>query len=423
MNAAPLRIESALAFVWGVALFMPYPALPIGANTGLQLGHFLILALTPIAFIYRQSIAAAWAALLLLVVPQVLGLLVTGLKPIDMNATVLQIVAMLALPVTALAFKARPRSFLRGVSLMLGVHGVFGLVQWWFYRSGEFAMPWLFVNPSFAPFDEKQVFIYAQYIQRPFGITPEPSALMTLVMPWVLLLMLAHLDASTRRGQPFFRFGVWGAIGMAALLVTMIKSSSGGIPFFGAALAALVLIHAWRESTRHPVRALASVGVVALGAIAAGVVVMRRVASESSQLGSWDERATSLQIGFRLIANADPVQLLFGYGGGQVAKIADSLQSTSAVHSWVLTYVVSFGLIGTLGLMIALLLVARGAWRSRDPLVWLIVLGLWLVGPTLMSGYYQLLGVWGFLALPLSLSAADRVRRSVPAVVGGVAPG
>ena len=409
---AATRTAGAIAFIWGVALFLPYPALPIGANTGLQLGHFLILALVPLAVLYRHWIAGAWAAALLLIVPQVVGLFVTGLKPIDLNATVLQIFAMLALPVTALAFRARPRSFLKGVSVMLGVHGLFGLAQWWSYRSDQFLLPGLFVNPSFAPFDDKQVQIYALYIQRPFGITPEPSALMTLVMPWVLLLLLAHLDGSTRRGQPFFRLDGWRAIGLVALLLTMLASASGGIPFFGAALAALVLIRAWRDARLHPQRAIAMVAAVVGIAIAAGVVVLRRYASEASQLGSWDERATSLGIGFRLIANAEPLQLLFGYGGGQVARIADSLQSTSAVHSWVLTYVVSFGILGTLGLVVALLLVARGAWRSRDPLVWTIILGLWLIGPTLMSGYYQLLGVWGFLALPLALSATD--GRSAP---------
>jgi len=393
-----------LAAVWGLSIFLPYPAIPVGANTGLQVGHLLMVGLAPLALVHRYRIAWAWYAYLLLAVPQFIGVFAQGFSSMSMNAAVVQIITMLVIPVTALVFQSRPRTFLAAVCVALAFHGAIGIWQWFAFDSHEFPLAGLFVNPSFAPYDEEQIELYSEYVQRPMGLTPEPSAMMTMTMGWVLLLLTASVDGSTRNGLPFFRLTAWRVIGLSMFLFTMVISKSGGVGFFGAGLAALILMNVARHAGRRPGMSLITLIGFVVAAVLSYFHLMQRVESETTQRGSWDERSISIQIGLRLIREADFLEMLFGYGGGEVSRIADRLQSTAAVHSWLLSELVGYGLVGLLGLIGLVVLLARAAARSGDPWSWAIMLAVWATGPTLLTGYIHLLSTWAFLAIPLSLA-------------------
>lgn len=393
-----------LAALWGLAIFLPYPAIPAGANTGLQIGHLMMAVLVPLAVVHRHRIAWAWYAYLLLAVPQFIGVFAQGFSSMSMNAAVVQIITMLVIPVTALVFQSRPRTMLAAVCVALAFHGAVGIWQWFAFDSHEFPLAGLFVNPSFAPYDDEQIELYSEYVQRPMGLTPEPSAMMTMTMGWVLLLLSASVDGSARNGVPFFRLTAWRVIGLGMFLFTMVISKSGGVGFFGAGLAALILINVTRHHERRPGLALATLVGFIVAAVLSYFHLMQRVESETTQRGSWDERSISIQIGFRLIRDADFLQMLFGYGGGEVSRIADRLQSTAAVHSWLLSELVGYGLVGLVGLIGLVVLIGRAAARSGDPWSWVIMMAVWATGPTLLTGYIHLLSTWAFLAIPLSLA-------------------
>ncbi len=397
-----------LAALWGFFIFLPYPAIPVGGNTGLQMGHLMLLGLAPLAFIHRERIALAWYAYLLLAVPQFIGIFAQGFSSMSMNAAVVQMFTMLVIPATSLIFKSRPRTFLAAVCAVLSLHGVVGIWQWIAFEQGQFPLAWLYLNPSFAPFDATAIETYVEYIKRPFGITPEPSALMTMTTGWMLLLLSASIDRSQRGGVPFFRLTPWRLLGLSTLLFTMVLSESGGVMFFGAGMAVLILLNVARHHDRAPGLSLATIiGFVLVGVLAI-LHLTTRVERETGQLGSWDERSISIRIGFRLIRDADLMQMIFGYGGGEVSRIADRLQSTQAVHSWFLSEVVGYGLLGTLGLIGVAILIGRAIARSGDAATWTVIMLVWVVGPAILSGYIHLLSSWALLAIPLSLGGLGR---------------
>lgn len=399
-----------VAWLWGAALLLPYPAFPIGSNAGLQVGHVLIIALSPFALLGYRLIPRAWLGAAALLVPQVIGLFATGLRQVDFNATVFYMLALLALPVTAYIFRLQPRAFLTGVCTALALHGLVGLYQSFAFTRNEFPLQWLFVNPSFAEFTDEWAQIYAEYVKRPFGLTPEPSALLSFAAPWVLLLGWTSFDPSRWNGRPYFELTLARVLGLAALIITFVLSTSGGLIFFGAGAVALVLIHAVRKGEEGAIRTALIIIAVVAALWAAQLLVVDRYESEFEQLGSWDERAISMMLGLRFIGQAGLIELWFGYGAGTVSTMADRAQSTAAIHSMVLTYVVANGLVGAIGLLVFAAVLLRSAWRSGDALVWSILLGVWLSGPLFVTSYEQLLGLWGFLALPLVVSPAPPRR-------------
>lgn len=419
----PVDKYTVLAAIWGVVIFLPYPALPAGGSTGVQMSHLMLALLTPLAIIHRHRIALAWYGYLLLAVPMFVGVFAQGFRSFSLNAAALQGYTFLVIPVTALIFQSRPRTFLAAVCAVISLHGAVGIWQWFAFPKGEFPLGWIFINPSFSPFDAEAVETYVEYIKRPFGITPEPSSMMTMVMAWVLLLLSAGIDGSTRNGVPFFRLTRLRLLGLAGMLFTMVISESGGVAFFGAGLAALVLINVGRHHHRRPGFAIATVAGFVVAAVFTFLHLQTRVASETGQQGSWDERGISIKIGFRLIRDADVWQMLFGYGGGEVSRIADRLQSTSAVHSWFLSEIVGYGLLGVIGLIGLAILIGRAVSRSGDPLTWAVILGVWMIGPSFLTSYNLLPSSWAFLAIPLSLShlgVADQLfRRPGKAMAGG----
>lgn len=416
ISSAPIawtggRLPSAVAWLWGAALLLPYPAIPVGSNSGLQLGHFMIVALTPVALLAFQSIARAWIATAALVGPQFIGLLATGLRQVDFNATIFYVVALMAIPVTAHLFQKQPRALLLGVCSALALHGVIGLYQEFSFSRNEFPLRFLFVNPSFAEYTDEWTAIYAEFVKRPFGLTPEPSALLSFASPWVLLLGWAALDPSRWKGDPYFRLTIPRAIGLLAVVVTFALSMSGGLAFFAAGAGALAIVYVLRNGNRGPIRTTLILAILVAALWDALSVFLERLESESGQLGSWNERAISLLLGLRFIGDANFLELWFGYGAGAVSTMAHLAQVTGAVHSMVLTYVVAYGLIGAIGLVVFVAATLKAVSNTADPVVWLILIGVWASGPLLITNYNQLLALWGFIALPLVASPLHSASR------------
>lgn len=398
----------ALAVLWGLAILMPYPALPLGSATGIQMAHLLIIALLPFALINATAIPRAWSFFLIISVPQVVSLLANGLERVDLNATLFNVFALLSIPVTALVFRFHPRALLSGFALMMCVHGAIGLLQFFAFRQNEFPLGALFVNPSFAPFTAEWQAIYAQYVKRPMGLFPEPSSLLAAVGPWLVLLTAALFDGSRQQdGQRVLgsRFLMLAAVALIGVLMTL--SASGALLFVAGGTAVVLIVMTYRYGSRRP----ATTGLAIIAALVAGTALLNllgtRADSEFAQSGgSWFERLASIRLGLELVAGSELRDLWAGYGAGQVALLAAELGAFDAVQSWVVSHVVANGLLGALGLVVCTLLLLDAVLRTADRTIWLICLAVWFVGPLVVTAYQDLFGVWAFIALPLAV--ADR---------------
>ncbi|MEZ5739753.1 MAG: hypothetical protein R3E68_10055 [Burkholderiaceae bacterium] len=398
----------ALALVWGLAILMPYPALPVGASTGVQFAHLMIALLLPLALINRASIPRAWFFYLFISTAQITSLLVHGMQQVDLNATIINLFALLAIPVTALMFRFQPRAMLTGVALMMGVHGVIGLIQYLAFQQNEFPFGWLYVNPSFAQLTPEWLLVYAEYVKRPFGLFPEPSSLLAAVGPWLVMLIAAMFDTSRQDDGKRCLGPMPLMLTAVALMGTlMIMSASGALLFVAGGATLVLAVMTYRNGTRRPVMT----GLVIVTAIAAGIALIgflgARADSEFAQAsGSWFERLSSIRLGLDVIARSDLLDLWLGYGAGHVSYLAGKLGALDAVQSWMLSHIVANGLFGAIGLLVCALLVLHAVSRTSDPLIWLICLAVWVAGPLVVTAYQDLFGIWAFIALPLAV--ADR---------------
>ena len=412
VNAPPGPVIHWLGFLWGLALFLPYPALPVGSASGIQLGHLMLLILVPMAMLNRAAIPGAWMLLGLVSIPQIVSLLANGVQPVDFNATLANLYALTVIPATAWVFWRVPRAMLTGVATVFCLHAAIGVLQVRGFSAGEFPLGSLYVNPAFAPLDPAAQEIYARYVRRPFGLFPEPSSLLAAAGPWLLVLLASLFDDSRRsRNQPV-RGAAWltiaGCLGMVSL---MIASASGALVNLAIGLGALLLLIVWRHGARTPVLSATLLVLAALAGVALVAILTQRADSELSQSGgSWLARLASLQLGVQVLGQAGMADLWLGYGAGQVAKMAEQMAALDAVQSWVISHLVATGLVGAMSLALCALLLVRAVRRTGDPFTWTIVLIVWLAGPLYVTAYQDLFGLWALLALPLTVADGPGTR-------------
>jgi hypothetical protein len=395
----PSRRGALLALALGFLAFLPYPAIPAGRNSAVQAGNLLTLLMV------LPSLALPWKRRPFLFYPLLLApIAFSSLKVAIFGGDVgLCMKAMLVWSLSCLTMVATQLYAPRyGLHLMLGIaaaaviHVAVGLWQLHTFAYGELPLVDLYVNPSFLTVQDRARII-ARYIQRPFGLFPEPSAMSSSLAPWVLLWLAEVLGLVRFRQQQLARwhralFAAAAAGGL--LLIVLSRSGHALVTVAGAFILFLMWLKNSASSARTYAALLLVLGVLLPGLFWLTVNSLQDRVAEAGGNNSWDDRAASLAFGFKLLANGDVPSVVFGLGVGQSATALWDLYGLDAVWSVLLTYVYETGLIGAAVLgWIGWQLVS--VWReTRLKTLFALLMITWLVGVTITTSYQQLLPLW-----------------------------
>ncbi|HSU68348.1 MAG TPA: hypothetical protein VLJ39_15825 [Tepidisphaeraceae bacterium] len=399
------RQEGVLAFLLGFLAFMPYPAIPAGNNTAVQLGS--IISIVVAAPLLLQSWKRKpYYLYVLLLLPAAVSVLHAGFGQktgLEVSAKALLTWALATITLLA-GQRLLPRASLQvmsGIAVATIVHAVVGAWQFYVFRTGgELPLIGLYVNPSFLSVQENATTI-AKWIQRPFGLFPEPSAMSSSLAPWILL-WTAELFGLVKFAQRPSRsqrvlFGIASAAGL--LLIISSRSGHAMVTLAVVFLFGVIWVKNARATARNFATILAVFGVlVPLVAWITLLAIGDRVREASGANQSWQDRSQSLLIGFKLWTSAGFTDLLFGLGLGLTANVMSGQYGLEAIWSVLLTYIYETGFLGALAVTWVGVYLAR-VWRAtRFGVVFAGILFVWLVGVTVTTSYEQLLPIWLSLA-------------------------
>jgi hypothetical protein len=395
--------------------FFPYPALALGANTGLQLSQALALIGAPL--VCFRSPGRPVRALLLILTPVYLSALVNSMLDAVPSADLLPKESVaLTLAVLALwtaEFLAQRRAFADVLAAACGaifIHALIGLYQVYSFSHDEFPLLFLYRNPSFKSM-ELWAKTYALYMKRPCGLFPEPSAMGASLGPWLVLLAGLLIDPAHARAIGW-RSGIFALIAISAgfLLIALSRSGSTFAIMASVAVVCLGKMPVWLRSS-FGFGKLLMLGAVLIGAV--GVVAYAAYhLSQGFQDrvdSSWGLRGMSIRAG--LTSNSDPASLAFGVGPGQSTPIIrrelggvplPEDQDELAIFSLTVCYYMEMGLLGGLAILAVLGMVLKAVVRSSAVLVGMCALGTWLVGVMATTSYMALSPIWLFLGALLS---------------------
>ena len=394
-------LVGALAAALGFFCFLPYPALAVGNATAVQGGNALaLLAALPAVFMpWKGRSFWVYPALMAPLCFATLKAALAGQEGLDVCFKTLIVwgVSCLAVLVTQIYAPSYAVQLLTGVAAATVLHAAVGLWQVYAFSHGELPLEAVYANPSFLSVQDNATII-ARYIQRPFGLFPEPSAMSSSLAPWVVFLFAVCCGAVRLRD----RVATWqrmlflaAAVGGLGLIIV---SRSGHAAF--TALAIVGLAAAWLARARATPVTVAAV-VAGLG-LFLPVVLFLAASSVGERLGgkssfgnsSWGDRADSMRIGFEVLAESDAPTKFFGMGPGQSSPVLQEQAGLDAVWSVVLTYVFETGLVGAVAMACVGYCVFRAWVGSGYDLVFALVTFVWLIGVTLITSYEQLLPPW-----------------------------
>jgi hypothetical protein len=402
----PTRLMQAVCTLFVLSAFLPYPGLPIGDHTGLELHNLLTLALVPFALMTGVDLRLFAAFIMLLIPPFVSAIAGATLGRIDAFNVVIAvlmntIVCFLALlPASMFARKEYLTSILRGVGIALGIHVAAGAYQVYAFANGYFPFLPILRNPSYVPLSTKAD-EWVQYMRRPFGLFPEPSAMSASIGPWLVvsfaLLLYPHLCPVAL-----------GKVARIAMLIT----TGGGIwlviwsqsAFVGPLILALVCI-----SLPRGMQALANfylirrLAFVLLAIASAWMIVVFASAQFGGRLESskavdpWAERRSSLEIAMA-IPSRDPFDFVFGVGPGRSTLLMQEEEGIDTVFSLTIRSYAEGGLLWVFCTSVVGVLILRSIRGSSARGVGICALIVWLIGITVVTSYnmsaiYLLLGV------------------------------
>lgn len=391
--------------VTGFLSFLPYPALNIGNTSALQMGNVAALVLC-LPLLFTRGFAASLrpcGAILLPLAISTFAIAVGRGEPGELLYCVKSFVGWVVSALTlALTIHFAPRyalPMLTGIAAAIVLHAIIGAAQFAaFTGGGELPLTELYVNHSFLSVQNEAVRI-ARYIQRPFGLFPEPSAMSSSITPFVILLAaltadLVRLPVVAPRPWQKLLFAAAAAGGTALVIV----SRSGHLAFLMVGLAVVAAGWARRARVRQAdVLVLAAGLLVVLPAVAwfASTSLGDRLGGKSDVgNSSWEERASSLQIGFDLLADAGLGAMTFGMGPGLSSIAIVRATGIDAVFSISLVYLYETGIVGALGgLWLACAIAERWLALRLDAIYGTALLA-WVMGVTLTTSYSQLLPLW-----------------------------
>jgi hypothetical protein len=435
-GSKPSPFSTAAVFVFAFVCFLPNPALPIGASTGLQAGQIVTLLYLPVALILglprRQTLA-----LLLLTLPVLLSLFLVVLtdravsNEVALKAVLaLALAAVILLPTGNAVNRRYAWPLVSGVAWAIALNAVVGFYQAYRFTQDEAPLVGLYQNPSFDNFMGNSPEQYALYIKRPFGLFSEPSAMAASIGPWLILIAGVLLYPKLRQGM------TRGALTQLSLAVVcgvglIILSRSGFTVYLLAGLVLVALPHLrhhalrlYRPGSLFALTTLILVG-AALALLSFAFVGSRLDVQENS---SWSARLGSIVWSLSYLGTSLS-NLLFGVGAGQSYLILQSSGPSSlpaassgglavdAVWSVATNYALETGLVGILAIALVFVMIVQAILRSSARLVGFSCLGAWLAGVVFTTSYGALLPIWLFLGVLLGW---DRVfhLRATASVVG-----
>ncbi len=412
------------AFVFGLACLLPFPAFPIGRSTGLQSGS--ILAIFFIATLSASLVKRNIRGWLLLLVPLVISSFSSSFLGSSLVSTTNSLTVTLAwglftlpLAVTGTFLLSNTRALLFGSACGIFLHCGLGLYQLYSFKQGIFPFVELYQNPSFTAFDETFAQTVALYIQRPFGLFPEPSAMAASIGPWLLLFLVYALrllpDPPRARLGKGMRMCLIGAFLAGMWLIY--ASASGAALILSPALLTLFCVFLLKRS-----RSAASAFFGLLGSGFFAMVIMGtaylaladRVTANFATDSSWSLRFRSIVGGFNLLTERGWLTWLTGLGSGQSAHFMQSNLGLDAVWSVVFSYAVENGALGSLVWVSLSLFVAAAVWKSSARTVGFVLLTVWLLGFTLVTSYFSLLSAWSFFGLLLNWDHLIAPKGTIP---------
>jgi hypothetical protein len=388
----------------GFFTFVPYPAIGVGNMSAVQVGNVLSAAMCLPLLLAPRGRAPLWVGAVLLA-PLVTASIATGVvgegdMSLAVKALPTYVLAGLTLMVVQFYAPGHALELLTGIAAAAVAHALVGAWQVYAFTAGEFPLFRLYVNQSFLSVQANAGTI-ARYTRRPFGVFPEPSAMSSSLAPFVVF-WAAHVAGlvKLRRAPAPWQRTLFAAAAVGGLAL-MIVSRSGHTAI---ALAALVPVGVtWLVRSRATAGTFAALVMVfcVLAPLLlwfAGQSLGERVGGRTMGNSSWDERWSSLGIGFSLLIEGDVTRAFVGLGLGGSAPALWRVARIDAVFSVLLTYVYETGVIGVLAVGAVGAHLAR-VWKSlRFDLCFAAILITWGVGVTVTTSYTQLLPLWVALA-------------------------
>ena len=387
--------------ILGFICFMPYPSITVGNRSAIQFGNILSLVMCAplLAVSWRKK---SYHLFLLLIAPlciSVVKVALTGDGDLGLSLKSIPVRAITWLTLLATQYYAPlyALEMLCGIAVATVVHFVVGLWQMYSFTNGDFPIPELYVNVSFLSVQD-MVKTIANYIQRPFGIFPEPSAMSSSLAPWIVFWIaeLCGLVRLKRDPTPWQRtlFAIAAAGGLFLIIIS--RSGHTFITLFATVILAAMWLMKCRANLRNYLVILTVCCIVLPVVLYFGAEAMTDRLGGKSDVGnsSWEERFSSLRVGYLMMVNGGTATLLFGIGPALCAPAMYGALRLDAVWSVLLNYIYETGLVG----FVAVLWVAAyllHVWKSlRFNIVFIAITGVWLVGILLTTSYEQLLPIW-----------------------------
>jgi hypothetical protein len=403
--AVPSFTAAFFAAAFAFLCFFPYPAISVGNNSALQIGNVAtLLALLCTSASLWQSVGPV--AALLVMMPMVSTLKVLVIDNADASVcfkqTAVSAISLLTLLAVQLHAPRHALAMLVGVAFAILVHVAVGLLQLYSFSSGVFPLAEIYVNPSFLSVQDNAQTI-ARWIQRPFGLFPEPSAMSCSLAPFVLFFAAVGLDVIRMKNPPTrWQRALFASAAAGGLGLIIVSRSGHAVPTVAAMALLMILWTVRARATAKTYSLLLSLFCVALPLVLVFAIsaLSSRVAG-GSELGndSWEERTNSLLIGFRLWSDHGLATVLLGMGPGITSAAVNDVSGIAAVFSILFAYVYDTGLLG----LTALIWVGHRmflSWRQAQwSIAFFLIAIVWTIGVSVTTSYSQLLPIWVALGL------------------------
>jgi hypothetical protein len=422
-NSPSGLIGPRLAVVFGFASMFVFPAIPIGRTQAID--ATLILTAGLVFFHPRIIFGATFPLMLLVMLPLVQSALATlsagtAINPGIMPKTLVSYF-MCYFPLVSgceLMRAGRLREVVLGVSLALPVHALVAVYQIIsFDRLGTVPLLDLMAtNPGMVMTSETAA-EYAEFVQRPFGLFAEPSAMAACIGPWLLLILILVANQDRKPELRADRGILALALIAGCFLMAVSQSGQAVITVAGAAVALLASFAGKRDASARRSRfwvLAATAGLLVATAIA---VRWSFTDVEARTESSWDVRLSA----FAFLPNAllhDVWTFLFGVGPGECysmiqasARFAQNLPpKVGAIWSITGGYVAETGVLGLFCIGVIAWLAAVSIWRSTARTVGIVCGLVWFTGILLATSYIAQPSIWFFLAVLLNWSEQFGLR-------------
>jgi hypothetical protein len=378
-----------------------YPALNMGANSALTGGNILtLLCVIPVLMTSWKN--KPYYLLILLFIPQwisagAFALFGRGDPTMCVKVNMSRTVSFSTLMVTQFLFPLFSLEILTGIAISAIMHFLIGMWQLHSFANHEFPMDFLYINNSFLSVQD-MIKTIARYIQRPFGLFPEPSAMSSSLAPWVVLWIGEICGLVKFRRTPstiqriLFSLGALGAL----LLIILSRSGHTAVTLLPILIFAVIWISKCRATPKNILILGITFGIVLPVIISMGMDTMNERLGGKSSVGnsSWEERSTSLVAGGQLVLHLGLYGIAFGVGPGMTSPLMYGLYQLEAVWSCILTYIYENGALGLVACIWIAVYIARLWKRDRFNIVLASIFFVWFIGVLLTTSYDHLLPIW-----------------------------